>query len=279
MQKTISQEIKIKGIGVHSGKEVLAIIKPAKVNSGLQFITPLGAIDVCVCNLDKSPMCTTLKNSSGAQVRTVEHFLAAVKSLRIDNLQVELTEDEMPILDGSAIEFVEALKNNRIEQAKGIRTFKILKEIVVEENGKNVRFQPLEQGFEIDVTCDFSNKNLGITNYKYIESEENFINEIAFCRTFGFEDEAKKILELGLAKGASLDNTVIFDNSGNPINDGGLRIEREFIRHKVLDVIGDTSVCGGNIIGKFIGYCPGHSITAELMRKTFENTDNYIELS
>lgn len=275
MQKTISKEINISGVGVHSGKSVFARIFPANVNSGIKFITPFGKIDVCIENIQKSPMCTTLRNSEGSQIRTIEHFLAATKSLGIDNLIVELDSDEMPILDGSAIKFVEILKDSTDRQEQKRLTFKILKNVVIEDGSKSVMFQPIEQGFEIDITCDFSKKNLGIENYKYVESEENFINEIAFCRTFGFEDEAKKILELGLAKGSSLENTVIFDNSGSPINESGLRIEREFIRHKILDVIGDTSICGGRIIGKFVGYCPGHAITAALMQKTFGNPDNY----
>lgn len=270
MQKTIAKSIHMNGIGVHSGEEINVTINPADENNGIVFYVEGESIKACCENLVNSPLCTTLKNSNGAKVHTVEHFLATVKSLKITNLNVYIDANEFPIFDGSALEIVKAFSQvSIVDQSEIEKVFIIEEPVYIEHNGKKAGFEPVDSDeFIIDLTCDFSNQGLGVSRFVYTESTENFIEQIAMCRTFGFWEEAEAIKKNGLAKGASLDNTVVF-KAGNPVNEGGLRVEKEFIKHKVLDAIGDTSLCSGRIIGKFISYCPGHSLTAELMKKTF----------
>lgn len=270
MQKTIKESIRMHGIGVHSGNEINVSINPATENNGIVFYVGNESIKACCENVVSSPLCTTLKNSNGAEIHTMEHFLATVKSLGISNLNVVVDANEFPIFDGSALEIVKAFnQTSLVEQSETEKLFIIKEPVYVEHDGKKAGFEPVDSDeFIIDLTCDFSKHGLGISRFVYTESAGNFIEQIAMCRTFGFWEEAEMIKKSGLAKGASLENTVVFKD-GKPVNKDGLRTENEFIKHKVLDAIGDTSLCVGRIIGKFISYCPGHALTAELMKKTF----------
>lgn len=279
MQKTIKQDIKAHGIGVHSGRNINIKICPAEINNGIYFFVNGQTIKADFINNKPTPLCTTLINDRGIQIHTVEHFLATTKSLGIDNLNVYVDADEFPIFDGSALPIVQLFQKCEIIEQKAVRKiFKINKEIIIEKDGKMVAFVPSnENKFLIDITCNFSQYGLGITRYIYEASKENFINDIAMCRTFGFWEEAQQIKAAGLAKGSSLDNTVIFKN-GKPINENGMRTANEFLKHKILDAIGDTSLCNGIIIGKFIGICPGHALTSELMKLTFSQKTDCIEL-
>ena len=266
-QCTVSDVYTTEGIGVHSGNVIRISVKPAPVNTGIVFIRDdIGEkISVSAKYTVGSPMCTMLRNENGAEIKTVEHLLASLYALGITNAFIHVTNDEIPIFDGSALNILDFIKGTKA-QPEDRKKIVISEEISVSDGEKRVKLVPCAEGLVIDVTCDFEQKGLGTTNYVYKHSLDAFKKEIAFSRTFGFYEDAAAIKKLGLARGASLDNTVIFKD-GKCINNGGLRSPTEYVTHKILDVIGDLSVSGYDIYGKFYGICPGHTINGMLIKK------------
>lgn len=269
-QRTVADRYASEGIGVHSGNVIHIAVEPAPVNTGIIFIRDdiNEQIPVSAKYTVGSPMCTMLRNENGAQIKTVEHLLATLSSLGITNAFVHVDNDEVPIFDGSALDILHFIRNT-VEQAEERKRLIITDEINVSDGDKQEKIVPSSEGLIIDVECDFSKKGLGVTHYCYKHSLEAFKNEVAFSRTFGFYEDAAMMKKLGLAKGASLDNTVIFKD-GLCINEGGLRTPKEYVTHKILDIIGDLSISGCEIYGKFYGKCPGHTINGMLVKKMCE---------
>lgn len=275
-QNTIEEGVHFEGVCAHSGDFVKVTLEPAPDNTGVVFIRDdvqgNNTILASYKNTIASPLCTQIRNDSGVEVRTIEHLLSALYAKNIDNVFVHITGNEVPILDGSALPMLELLDNAEEQNTKKL-CLRIKKEIECRDTDKYVRISPYD-GFIVEVECDFTKKGLGKETYTYNHSFESYASDIAPSRTFGFYEDAEMLKAAGLAKGSSLDNTVVFKD-GACINDGGLRSPNEHIKHKVLDAIGDLSVCGYDIIGRFYGFCPGHKINGELVKKIFSDTANF----
>lgn len=276
-QRTISGIREYSGICAHSGEIANLSIRPAPEDTGVVFVrSDLSANNEILAtykNTVASPLCTQIVNEYGVEVRTIEHLMATLYALQVDNVYVYLDSPEMPIFDGSAQEIVKLI-GDTVEQNIAKKSIKINHIIECEEDGKKVKISPNDDGLILEVECDFTQRGLGNGKYFYNHSRQNFEGELSHSRTFGFYEDAEKLRKIGLAKGSSLENTVIFQ-AGKCINESGLRSPNEHITHKVLDALGDLSVCGYDIYGKFDGYCPGHSINGKLVKKIFESEENY----
>lgn len=273
-QATVKLEFSVSGVGVHSNAECLVTVRPAEVNTGIVYIVNGVRIAARYDNVTETTMSTKISENGGS-VMTIEHLSAALYALGVTNAAVEVGNNEMPILDGSAKIFAEnIMRAGIIFQDQNVSIIKVLKTVTVTEKNKHVALSPAEN-FSLDVVCDFSEKGLKTDREKFEFGKDDFITKIVPARTFGFMSEVEYVRAHGLAKGASLENTLIFDEHGNPINDGGMRIPNEPARHKLLDAMGDLSLCGGMIMGKYEAYCPGHRLNNLLLRELFSDSSNY----
>lgn len=278
MQATIINPISCFGIGVHSGKITQLTLKPAKVNTGIVFIrtdvkSVSNHIEAKYCNVCETSFSTTLKNSSNVQIATVEHLIAAIWGCGIDNLIVECDGPEIPIMDGSSKSFVFMLEcaGKKIQNAPK-KHLKILKPIKVVHQDCEIICEPSDT-MEIDLTINFDSKIIGTQNILFNE-QIKFKNDVANARTFGFVKDLSYLQSKGLAQGASLENAIGIDND-LILNQEGLRYKDEFVRHKLLDLIGDFFTSQGNIIGSFRIYKAGHTINNEFLRKLLSNPACY----
>ena len=284
MQATIAREVECEGIALHSGADAHMILKPAAVDSGVVFtrVDVADADNVVAAvfdNVGETMLGTTIMNEAGTTVATIEHLMAALAALQIDNIHVELNGPEIPIADGCSEVFVNLLnKAGRTEQEKPRRSLKILKPVCIEEGLKKAELHPNEIGFSARFDIDFDNPVIGQQSYDMDLTPNRFADEIAGARTFGFYKDLETMQAMGLAKGASLDNTIAIDGE-SIMNEGGLKYEDEFVRHKVLDAIGDLSLAGAPIIGRFIGVRSGHALNNQLLRELFAQPDafTYVE--
>lgn len=273
-QNTLQTSVSFTGIGAHCGEVIKLTLEPAPENTGWILIrddlSANNRILVSHKNVITSPLCTTLVNDHNVSVSTVEHLLATLYSQKVDNAYIHVSGMEIPIFDGSALEIIKLVHSAGIcEQKAQKKTLVILKEVTYIDSDKSVKILP-NDSLAIDITCDFSQKGLGVSHYSYEHSPENFEKEIAFSRTFGFWEDAEMIKKAGLAKGSSLDNAIIFKD-GKCINKSGLRSPTEHITHKILDIIGDLSVAGYDICGHFYGNKPGHAINGSLVKKVLSD--------
>lgn len=267
LQKTIKQKIFLNGYGVHSDLKSDIIICPASPNSGVVFFNQDNIpIKACYENVYKTNFCTGLKNKT-ATIDTVEHLLSAICGCDIDNLFIYLSSTEIPILDGSARIFVEEfIKAGIITQNVTREYITITKPIRVEDGKKFAEFIPYD-GVCYDVTIEFKNPLIGYENIIFDLTKQSYFEEVSMARTFGFIADVEQLWINNLALGASLKNSIIIGTSNNIINKEGLRIEKEFVRHKLLDVMGDTFLLGKRFIGKFRSYCSGHDLNFKLVEK------------
>lgn len=273
-QTTISRSVSYTGIALHSGEDVKITLKPAAPGTGVLFRrVDIDDVDNEVAaiydNVGETMLGTTIINEAGTKVATIEHFMAAFSSLGLDNVEVDVNGPEIPIADGCSEVFVDLLaKAGRSEQDAPRRSLKIIEPVCIEDGLKKAELHPADEGFSARFDIDFDNPVIGQQSYELNVSAETFRGEIARARTFGFFHELEQLQALGLAKGASLDNTIAVDGDGI-MNEGGLRYEDEFVRHKVLDAIGDLSLAGAPIIGKFVGVRSGHALNNTLLRALF----------
>ncbi len=278
-QRTIKNTIQCKGIGLHSGKQVSLVLRPAAPGTGVVFIrTDLGGAQVAAvaANTAATSYATTLR-ANGAAVQTVEHLLAALAGLGIDNVSVEIDADEVPIMDGSAREFVRLIADAGIQaQAKPQPVLKVMKPIFVRDGNKQIAIWPSEKP-SVSYFIDFNHPMLREQSLNYHVSEEGFIREIADARTFGFLSDVKTLQANGLAKGASLDNAVALGED-SVLNQEGLRYQDEFVRHKILDLIGDFSLAGMPIMGHIVAHKSGHGLNAQMVSKLLGSTQSWIIL-
>lgn len=273
-QATVKSEFTVEGVGVHNGEICTLTLRPAEENTGTLYVLGNATILARYDNVTDTQMSTKITNADGVSVMTIEHLSAALYAFGITNAIVELSNSEVPILDGSADIFVENILHVGIAQQKSkFNTIKILNEVTVSEGDKYVQLSPGED-FSLNVTCDFSAKGLVTEREIFVFGHDDF-TRIVCARTFGFMKEVEIIRSRGLAKGASLDNTLVFDDNGHPLNIGGERIPNEPTCHKLLDAVGDLSLSCGMIRGKYEAHCPGHSLNNKLLRKLFSDSSNY----
>ena len=277
-QKTIKEKIDLKGVGLHNGVEVNLTIKPSKPNTGIIFkridINSNNIIHANFKNVVEPILCTKLRNENGVTVSTVEHLMAAFYGEGIDNALVEVNASEIPIMDGSAVDFVDAIRSAGMEEQNESRKFiKALKKIEVKDGKKFISIEPLNQDLIIDFEIIFNNPLIR-TRRKEFKFSNDDLTEIYNSRTFCLYEEIDNIKRMGLAKGGSLDNAIVVQGS-KILNEDGLRNRHEFVYHKILDCLGDIMLSGNRIFGHIKTSQGGHALTNKLLMKFFSNKANW----
>lgn len=276
-QRTIARPINFTGMGLHLGKKVNVTIRPADVDKGVVFIrTDIPdriEIKADVANVIDTQFATTL-GYNGVKISTVEHLLAAFMGLGIDNALIEIDSSEVPIMDGSASPFVYLLRSAGIESQNKLKKFLVIKKpIKVSEGDKKTVLAPF-RGLKVTYTVDFEHHLISNQSYAVEFSNGVFERKICRARTFGFLKDVEVLRANGLAKGGSLDNTIVLGDF-RIINEDGLRFPDEFVRHKILDSVGDLSLLGVPVIGHFIAYKSGHTLNHRLMKKVISSKKSW----
>ena len=277
-QKTILKPIIFRGVGLHSGKEVEMKILPSEPNTGIVFkridLKSNNLVIPNIFNVSNATLCTTITNKYGAKVSTIEHLMAAMYGLGIDNATIEINSEEVPILDGSSKKFVESFLSTGFTNSNfPIKIIKIEKEVIVKEGEKTISINKSKVSLDIDFEIKYNNQV--ISNQRNIVSVyQDDLSEIYNSRTFCLYEDIENLKRNGFGKGGSLDNAVVVDDQ-KVLNEGGLRNELEFVNHKILDCMGDLYLAGYKIIGHVICSQGGHSLTNKLLRKVFEDKANF----
>ena len=277
-QKTINRNITFKGVGLHNGANVNMTVRPAKPNSGILFkridLKKNNIIVPNIFNVSSAVFCTTIANESGVSVSTIEHLMGALYGLGIDNALVEIDNQEVPILDGSAKLFIEEISKVGIKNSEApIKIIKIEKRIEFNDGKKTISIEPSKVSLDIDFELKYENSLIG-TQRNFINVFESDLTDIYNSRTFCLFEDIEKLKEMGLAQGGSLDNAIVVKDK-EILNEEGLRNKKEFVNHKILDCMGDLYLAGYKIIGKIICSQGGHKLTNQLLRKVFSNKDNF----
>ena len=277
-QQTISEPVSINGVGLHSGVDVSMKIYPAEADYGIKFIrkdlNDNNIIEALWSNVTNTKLSTTISNQSGVSVSTIEHLMSALSGLHIDNIKIEINAPEVPIMDGSSIKFVDLFDNTSTQILnKKRKILKVKKNIKVENNDSSVELKPNSQ-FSIDFEIDFPSKLISKQSCQLQLINGNYKTDIASARTFGFEKDVDMLRSNGLALGGSLENAVVVGES-KILNSEGLRYKDEFVRHKILDCIGDLYLAGSPIQGYFFGNKSGHQLNNLLLRSLFADKSNY----
>ena len=276
-QTTLASEISLTGTGVHTGAPVSITLCPADGDTGIRFLLSNGDADGTEIAADPRSvtgvtLCTVLGDGNGASIATVEHLLAALSGLGVDNALIEIDSSEVPIMDGSASRFVEAIDEVGLAELEAPRRFlKVLKRIAVEDAGAFGELTP-NNGFHIDVEIDFDSPLIGAQRIEIDVNPGSFRRELSRARTFGFMKDVERLWAAGLALGASLENTVAIGDD-RVINREGLRFSDEFVRHKALDAVGDLALAGAPILGSFRSYRGGHRLNALVLKALFADSD------
>jgi UDP-3-O-[3-hydroxymyristoyl] N-acetylglucosamine deacetylase len=277
-QKTVKKNITIKGVGLHSGLKVNLTIKPSEPNTGIVFkridLKSNNIVIPNVFNVSSAVFCTTITNAHGVGISTLEHLMGAFYGMGIDNALVEIDNEEVPILDGSAKLFVEAIKVAGIETSnEPIKIIKIDKKIEFKDGAKYISIEPSKMSLDIDFELKYENSLIG-NQRNTIKVYESDLSEVYNSRTFCLYEDVEKLKKMGLAKGGSLDNAIVVDKN-KILNKEGLRNTKEFVNHKILDCMGDLYLAGYKIIGKVTCSQGGHKLTNQLLRKVFQNKENF----
>ena len=273
-QHTIENSVSMSGVGLHSGQPVLMTLFPAADDTGIVFrridLKPVVEIKATALNIQETFMCSVLSHQQ-AKIGTVEHFMAALAALHIDNIIVEVNASELPVMDGSAAPFVLLLEAaGRVQQNQPRHTLKILQSVRVEDGDRFVELAPFEGGLKLDIEIAPSHPVITRTSrtLSYLLQESTFAKEISRARTYGMVKDLERLHQNQLARGASLENAVGIDDDAI-LNPEGLRYPDEFVRHKVLDAIGDL-YCAGSVLGHFKAYQPGHALNNAVLRKVLQ---------
>ncbi len=277
-QQTISEKIIIGGIGLHSGANVKMKLLPAKADFGIKFyrtdLAEDNVIEAFWSNVTNTQLSTTISNSTGASVSTIEHLMSALSGLHIDNIKIEINGPEVPIMDGSSIDFVNLIESMPLKKLnKKRKIIKIKKNIKVSKDDSSVELRPNNQ-FSIDFQIDFPSKLISRQSCQLQLINGNYKSDIALARTFGFEKDVDMLRSNGLALGGSLKNAVVVGDN-KILNKEGLRYKDEFVRHKILDSIGDLYLAGAPIEGYFLGNKSGHQLNNLLLQSLFSDSENY----
>lgn len=278
-QKTIANVVSCQGVGVHSGTSVTMTLHPDVSGRGITFVrTDLGGAEVKAHwkTVVDTRNCTTIGNSQGVTVSTIEHLMAALAASGIDNVRIEIDGPELPIMDGSAQPFVALIERAGVrEQHAPRRVIRVLKTINVEEGDRKASIMPAPY-YEIEVDFDFAGRTSLVSQHLIFRPlEDDFSEDIASARTFGLLEDAEKIWAMGLAKGASLENTLVY-NGTEVLNEKGARFDDECARHKALDALGDLHLAGGLILGKFHGVRTGHGLHHKLLSALFADPTAWV---
>lgn len=276
-QKTLRSAVHCTGVGLHSGAKVTMTLKPAEPNAGISFVrTDLGGVTIPARwdHVVDTRMCTVVGNSGGVTIGTVEHLMAALSGLNVDNVIVEVDGPELPVMDGSSGPFVFLIEcAGLLEQACARRAIRILQPVTATGDGWTVTLLP-GNGFSVGFEIDYGQSIVGSQSLAMDLVNGTFKKELARARTFGFLDEVQELRAAGLARGGSLDNAIVI--SGDRIlNEEGLRYQDEFVRHKALDAVGDLYLAGGPIIGHFHGMRSGHAGNNRLLRSLFARAGSW----
>lgn len=269
-QTTIAQRIELEGLGVHSGAPVSITLHPAEADTGIRFCVMKGGrqiSDIAASheNVKNLTLCTVIGDDDGNTVSTVEHLLAALRGLSVDNCLIEIDSKEVPIMDGSSAAFVEAIDEVGLKELRAARKFiKVLKPVVVQEGDCWGELTP-HAGFHLDVEIDFDAAVIGRQRLAYEMSPGVFRNELSRARTFGFMSDVERLWKAGLALGANLTNTVAI-GEGRVMNSEGLRDPFEFVRHKMLDAVGDLALAGYPLLGAFRSVRGGHRLNSLVLK-------------
>ena len=273
-QRTLKNVIRATGVGLHTGEKVFLTLRPAAVNTGIVFrridLEPVVDVKAILDNVSSTRMSTTLERD-GVRISTVEHLMSAFAGLGIDNVLVDLTAAEVPIMDGSAGPFVFLIESAGVEEQRAPKQFiRIKQSVEISDGDKWAKFDPYD-GFKVDLTIDFDHPVVQSSQqHASIDfSESSFIKDVSRARTFGFLDEVEALQEAGLARGGSLDNAIVMD-AFHILNDDGLRYRDEFVKHKILDAVGDLYLLGHLLVGAFSAHKSGHSMNNGLLRRLLE---------
>ena len=277
-QKTVKSEVKFNGIGLHSGANVNLVIKPAQPNKGITFkrsdVSGNNIIVPSVFNVSSANFCTTISNESGVSVSTIEHLMGALFILGIDNALIEVDNQEVPILDGSAKVFIDRITDVGLEtSSQPIRIIKINKQVSFKDGSKFISIKPNNINFEIDFQLEYQNSKIG-NQRNVVNIYEDDLTDVYNSRTFCLFEDIENLKKLGLARGGSLDNAIVVKDN-EVLNAEGLRNEKEFVNHKILDCIGDIFLSGHKIIGKIECVHGGHKLTNQLLRNVFSEKENF----
>jgi UDP-3-O-[3-hydroxymyristoyl] N-acetylglucosamine deacetylase len=274
-QRTLKNAIRATGVGLHTGEKIYLTLRPAPANTGIVFcrvdLDPPVQIRASLENVGETRLSTTLVKE-GARISTVEHLLSAMAGLGIDNAYVDLSAPEVPIMDGSAGPFVFLIQSAGIEEQKASKRFiRIKRAVEVRDGDKTARVDPFD-GFKVGFTIEFDHPVFkSNTRHSEIDfSATSFVKEVSRARTFGFIAEIEQLHERELALGGSIDNAVVLDDY-RVLNEDGLRYRDEFVKHKILDVIGDLYLLGSGMIGAFSGYKSGHELNNKLLRTLMDD--------
>lgn len=277
-QKTINSKISLNGIGLHTGKEVELNLLPSEPNSGIIFkridLKKNNIIIPSYNNVVDTTLCTTLSNEYGVKVSTIEHLMGALYGMGIDNLVVEVNSQELPILDGSAKVYIDAILTNGIKSSSvPIKLIKINKKISYTEGSKSILLDRSKVASEIDFQINYENEVIGTQRNK-VNIFNDDLNEIFESRTFCLYKDVEKLKNAGLAQGGSLENAVVVGKK-DILNEGGLRNSNEFVNHKILDCMGDLYLSGYRIVGSLRTTEGGHGLTNKILRKLFADKANF----
>ena len=273
-QQTILTPVSFSGVGLHTGKSSTLTILPGKEDEGIVFkrvdIKDNNKIKANFKNVSSAKLCTTLENKFGIKVSTVEHLLAALYIAEIDNAVIEINNEEVPIMDGSSKVFLDELRKIKKKELNKKRKYlKILQKVELLEGEKVISIDTMDNSFEVDCQLNYENKIIG-NQRNVVNFLKDHLVEIYQSRTFCLFNDIEKIKKAGLAKGGSLDNAVVV-NDNEVLNEGGLRNDKEFVNHKILDLAGDFLLSGHRVLGKVFSYQGGHELTNTFLRKLFNS--------
>jgi len=282
-QRTLKTTVRATGVGLHTGEKVAMALRPAPIDTGIVFcrsdLPGNPAIPAHALNVTNTTMATVIEKN-GARVSTVEHLMAAFAGLGIDNAFVDVSAEEVPIMDGSAGTFVFLLQSAGIEEQAAVKRYlRILKKVELTQGDKKVSLEPFN-GFKVGFTIEFSHPVFAAstTQVEVDFAQVSFIREISRARTFGFTQDVEAMRSRGLARGGSLDNAVVIDDF-RVLNADGLRMDDEFVKHKALDAVGDLYLLGRPMIGAFYGHKSGHSLNNLLARKLLADASAWEEVT
>tara|TARA_B100000315_G_scaffold256297_1_gene301896 strand:- start:1318 stop:2238 length:921 start_codon:yes stop_codon:yes gene_type:complete len=278
-QRTIKNKIKFNGVGLHSGKKVSLVLVPALPNHGIVFkrtdIKNNNQIDANFENVkEATPLCTTIQNEFGVSVSTIEHLLGALCGEEVDNLLIEIDSEELPVMDGSAKNFVKKIRETGFKTYDTSKKYiKVLKKYELKDGKKFISIEPCENDLIVDFEVIYNNPLIG-TQRKEISLIKNDLDEIYNSRTFCLYEDIDKVRKMGLGKGGNLENVVIVQGD-KVLNNDGLRYNNEFVMHKILDCLGDLVLSDYKMLGKVICSQGGHKLTNQLLRSFFSDKNNY----
>ncbi len=277
-QKTIANSISMKGVGLHSGRKVSMKILPAEPNTGIVFkrtdVKKNNIIIPSVLNVTNTVLCTTISNEVGVKVYTIEHLMGALFGKGVDNAIIEIDNEEVPILDGSAKVFISEIEKSGVKTSNTpIKVIKIEKKVSYKEDSKKISIEPTKISFDIDFEIKYENSLIG-TQRNIINIFEDDLTDIYNSRTFCLYEDVEKLKKMGLAQGGSLENALVVKDD-KILNKEGLRNSKEFVNHKILDCMGDLYLLGYRILGKIVCTQGGHQLTNHLLREVLQDNNNF----